>query len=492
MTEQELAEKIKHLFIDENNTLKETAEKLHLSLYKIRKIKDKYNIQKDKALFSERCKKSAIRTKEEQEAINEKRKETNIKKYGVEYNWQSEKTKEKIKKTLKERYGTDNLREIDEINERRKRTCMERYGGETPFHSQVIQEKATETLCGHYGRRSSTTRLSPKAIEVFQSKENFRDFLLSIPEDERTLYEIEKRLEYSGCLFYKYYHKYELEDIPYKSNGHSIYEYEIFELITSWGIKVEIGNREILNGLEIDLYLPDHNLGIEFNGNYWHCDIQKPKNYHQEKTIKALQHNIFLYHIWENEWLNENKKQIIISQIRNLVGLSEKIYARKTVLKEILAKDCHKFLDENHLQGFRSSSKYYGLYYNDELVSCMTFGKNFLGKTNDMELLRFCNKKGVTIVGGASKLFKNFLKEHSECNKIISYCNLSKGKGDLYLNLGMKYIKITSPNYFWTSNSGEILSRYSTQMKNEDIIMKEKGYMKNYDCGNLIFVLERK
>lgn len=492
MKEEELVDRIKEYYLKENHTQTETIKYLQITKYKLNQIIKKYNLNKTSDLRSERCRQSARKTKEEQDKINEKRKQTCLEKYGVEYNWQSEEVKNKIKDTLEEKYGTRILRDIDEINQKRKQTCLEKYGGESPFHNREVQEKATQTLCEHYGRRSSTTQLSEKAIEIFSNKEKFKNFLLSMNDDERTLYEIEKRLEYSGSLFYKYYHLYELEYIPYKHHNHSKYEEEICDLLKDLNIIFEKGNRKILSGQEIDIYIPSLKLGIEFNGNYWHDDEHTHKNYHQEKSLKAREKEVFIYHIWEDEWKDSHKKEIIISQINNLIGKSNKIYARNTELRRIAAKDCHKFLDDNHIQGFRASTYYYGLYYNNELVSCMTFGYNYLGKTKQMELLRFCNKRGITVVGGAAKMFKNFLREHSEINEIISYCNIAKGKGSVYNKLGMKLLKITSPNYRWVSlKTNESINRYSTQIKDENIIMKEKGYVKNYDCGNYVFLWNR-
>ena len=490
--DEELIDKIREYYLEQNHTQVETLKYFDISKYKLTKIIKENNLYKSSESKKQKCKQGAKRTKEEQERINEKRKQTCLERYGVEYSWQAKEVKDKIGDTLERRYGTRNLREIDEINERRKQTCLERYGGETPFHSQAIQEKVTDTLCEHYGRRSSTTQLSEKAIEVFSSEKNFRDFLLNIPEEKRTLYEIEKRLEYSGSLFYKYYHKYHLETIPYKSSNHSRYEDEICDLLKTMNIDFEKGNRKILQGQEIDIYLPSYKIGIEFNGNYWHDDEHRPKNYHQEKSLKAKEKEIFIYHIWEDEWKNKDKREIIISQLKNLTNQSNRIYARNTEIRQITAKDCHIFLDENHLQGFRAASFYYGLYYKGELVSCMTFGYNFLGRSNVMELLRFCNKKNMTVVGGASKLFKKFLKDNPEINEVISYCNISKGKGNLYYNLGMSFVKITKPNYRWVNlKTNESISRYATQMKDEDVIMKNEGYLKNYDCGNYEFIWKK-
>ena len=83
------------------------------------------------------------------------------------------------------------------------------------------------------------------------------------------------------------------------------------------------------------------------------------------------------------------------------------------------------FLNSNHLQGNCISKYRYGLYYNDELVSLMTFGKmrkNLNGKKEEgvYELLRFCNKLNTTVVGGASKLLKHFIKTVNP-KRIVSY-----------------------------------------------------------------------
>lgn len=479
--DEELINRIREYYLEQEHTREETIKYFNISKHKLGEIIKQNNLYK--------CK-MPKRTKEEQEKINEKRRQTCLKKYGVKYTWQAEEIKERIGDTLEKKYGTRNVREIDEVNEQIKQTCLKKYGGETPFHNQEIQEKATATLCEHYGRRSSTTKLSKKAIEVFSSKENFRDFLLSIPYEKRSLYEIEKRLEYSGALFCRYYHKYNLENIPYKNSNHSRYEEEICDLLKTMNIPFEKGNRKILQGQEIDIYLPDYALGIEFNGSYWHDDEHHPKNYHQEKSLKAKEKGIFIYHIWEDEW--KNKKDIIIGQLKELINQSIKIKAQDTEIRQITAQECYSFLNDNWIQGFSFATFYYGLYYKEQLIACMTFEYNSLGKFNSVELLCFCNKKDFIVMDGANKIFEKFLEDNPEINTVISYCDISKTKDDLYYDLKMLPIGTIPPHYRWIDQkTNNFISQYTSQMENENKIMRSKGYVKNYDCGSYKFIWKK-
>ena len=113
---------------------------------------------------------------------------------------------------------------------------------------------------------------------------------------------------------------------------------------------------------------------------------------------------IQLFHICEDDWIY--KQNIIKSMILNKLGKSSnKIYARKTEVKEVIDnKLVREFLDNNHIQGFVGSKIKLGLFYKDELVSLMTFSKRTFMKNEDYELVRFCNKLNTNVIGGASKL----------------------------------------------------------------------------------------
>lgn len=140
-------------------------------------------------------------------------------------------------------------------------------------------------------------------------------------------------------------------------------------------------------------------------------------------------------------------------------------------------------------------SKYnYGLYYNDELVSVMTFGKSRFSN-NEFELLRFCSKLYTNVIGGASKLFKYFLKDHPEITNIVSYADRRWSIGNLYEKLGFNKRTITKPSYFYVKD-GHRLSRLNFQKhkliaegfdpnKTEHEIMLERKIYRIYDCGTI-------
>ena len=238
---------------------------------------------------------------------------------------------------------------------------------------------------------------------------------------------------------------------PYCTNNISRQEKEIVKHIKSLGFNVETNNRKLLpNNKEIDIYIPEKKVAIEFDGLYWHNEIKKPdKNYHLNKTIDCYKNDIRLIHIFEDEWLYN--KEIVKSRINSILGkTTDKIYARQCELRSVDSKTSKQFLNENHLQGGINSSIRYGLYYKNELVSIMTFCKprKNLGQENksgEYELLRFCNKINTTVVGGASKLFKHFIKQHNP-NCVVSYADRRWNIGGVYEKMDFKFTHYSKPN----------------------------------------------
>ena len=157
----------------------------------------------------------------------------------------------------------------------------------------------------------------------------------------------------------------------------SHYEDSLFDYIKSiYKGKIIRDNRTILSNLKqsLDIYIPDLKIAFEFDGLYWHNELNKPdKNYHLKKTEECLKKGIQLIHIFEDEWLY--KQDIVKSRIKNLLGLiTDKIYARKCIIKEITNKESKTFCENNHIQGGINSKYSFGLFFNNELVSVMTFG----------------------------------------------------------------------------------------------------------------------
>lgn len=276
-------------------------------------------------------------------------------------------------------------------------------------------------------------------------------------------------------------------------------EIEIFEFITSiydgWVIQSE---RQILNnGKELDIVIPDLGIAIEYNGSKWHSDECKDSTYHLDKTNEVESYGYQLIHISDVEWITN--KDIVKSRLSSILGISTKIFARRTEIREISFP--REFLNLNHIQGAGTPTKYnYGLYYKDELVCVMTFGTPRFNRNYTYELVRYCSRLGTTIVGGASKLLKYFRKQHF--GSIISYADRRWSKGNLYKSLGFIFSHNSVPNYRYNKYKTS-LSRYQCQKhllekmfpniwepdKSESTIMREAGYHKVYDCGNSVWTV---
>lgn len=68
-----------------------------------------------------------------------------------------------------------------------------------------------------------------------------------------------------------------------------------------------------LKGKEIDVYIPEFNLGIEYNGSYWHSVEfdSKFKTYHENKYLSCKENKVDLLFIWDFECFESWKKSIV-------------------------------------------------------------------------------------------------------------------------------------------------------------------------------------
>jgi len=302
--------------------------------------------------------------------------------------------------------------------------------------------------------------------------------------------------------------------------GISRIENNIFNFISNnYSGKIIKNDRKILNGLELDIYIPDLKIAFEINGNYWHSygkvesnvsetqnNLIFQKNRHLIKTEDCEKQGIQLIHIFENEFLN--KMNIWKSVILNKIGLfNKRYYAGKLQIKEVSFTRADIFLEENHLQGKINSNIQLGLYDQNNLISLMTFGEkkisNDIGNKEDaFELLRFSSKLNMVCVGGFSKLIKYFKNYYLNDKILYSFENRkwSSHLNNVYVKNGFIKIKNTYPNFnvFLNSNPLKMQSPFSFQKHNlqkklevfdltktsiENIILN--NYRIIWDCGNI-------
>lgn len=368
-----------------------------------------------------------------------------------------------------------------------------------------------QTMLERYGEVSSSKLENPRSIEQIQALQG-RDYLLDFIEDRF----IEKPYVYELCielgvkpsrLLHKI-HEFELEDYVDIGSTISNIENELRVFIEStYDGQVVYNDRTVLNGHELDVYLPDAKLAIEMNGDLWHssASITKDKLYHQSKTIQCAKQGIQLIHIFEHEWNNKLTREKIKEVIKSALGISddkEIIYARNLVIKEISQLESDEILNRYHIQNSCKSHIRIGAYFKDKIIGVITFGKPRFNSDYTYEIYRLCWDAHYIVAGGLERLFSYF-KSNYEFESVITYVDISKFTGNSYAKIGFKADEscITTPNYVWYGlRHRDILTRYETQKhklkelgfiqdnETEEECMERMMYVKIYDSGNLKMV----
>lgn len=268
------------------------------------------------------------------------------------------------------------------------------------------------------------------------------------------------------------------------------------EIVNFLSQKIEIieNDRTILDGKELDILIPSKNIAIEFDGLYWHNNINN-----SEKFEKALKSNIRLIRITEPEW--KTKQELVKSFLLSSIGIfSKKIYARKCKVKIISNNEYKKFVEENHLQGYTPASVKLGLFYENQLVEIMSFARPRYSKHYEWEMMRECSLNSYNIIGGKSKLLKYF-ERNFKPKSLVSYCEKDKFSGISYKKCGFTLDHESPSNYLYFKDSFEPMSRLRFQKNKlkklfndyDDNLtewenMERHGFMRLFDYGQFVFI----
>lgn len=446
-------------------------------------------------------------------AVREKINSTKEKKYG-DRNFTN---REKAKQTCLEKYGVENVSKVEEVKRKKQETALRHFGVAIPAQATQVKEKMRKTCLERYGVDNIFKHESVKCKSSLEKmKKSYNDFILNsayeLPlfslddyvnrkdDNEKLLFKCLKCGNEYLARHHDGFHKHCPICYPTIRDFASQQEKELFEFVSSLKEDTFQRNcRSLIPPLEIDIYSEQHKLAIEFDGLYWHSDDEKPdRNYHLNKTLACEKQGIRLVHIFENEWLT--KQDIVKSKLKNLLGIYDKtVYARKCEIKEVGIKPSKEFQEENHIKGAVNSKVNLGLYFEDELVSLMAFGKFHFDKKHEWELLRFCNKLGYNVQGGASKLLKHFEMTYKP-KTLVSYADRRWSQGKMYEKLGFTFIYASQPNYWYWKDAHQLescnkykkhklkkLLEHFDENKTEVENMKCNGYHRIYDCGNLVY-----
>lgn len=363
---------------------------------------------------------------------------------------------------------------------KRKQTNLKKYGVEHPLQNSKVQSAAILTKKTNYYEPGVLLKLNDPTWLKLQF------------ESGLTVGEIATILGVSSSNLCKYFNKYNI-NINIGRNTSSI-EREITEFLTLISVdNIILNDRSILNKKELDIVLPDYKLAIEVNGIYWHTEKQgKTKYYHYNKSHECQEKGFQLLHITDVSW--ENKKDIWKSVIKSKLNLNQRIYARKCTLKEIDTATAREFTDKNHLAGYVGGHKKVGLFYNGTLVQVAILGKPRFTKKYKYELIRLSSLAGLTVVGGASKLLSTVdgsIVSYADFS--YSSGNLYKKLGFIQQNqtsINYYYVKnnvIESRNKYQKHKLAKLLNIFDPALS-EFENMKNNGYDRYWDAGQLTFV----
>ncbi len=502
---------------------------------------------KENKMCSKECRSKHRATKEVQDKMAEKTKETCLEKYGVEYISQRNGHKESVIETWKNkpieekkdisnrRVKTHNSKSNEEkqkIKNKRAKTKIERYDHPAFNNNKKAQKTNLKKFGSPYylGSKESINLRKNQALEIIETLFNSNDLKLIDKYIGKSNKENNKKIYYTiECLkcnniFKSTIDFNKIDDNTQEDGSLTIcrkcyplhtntkLQKEFTSFLDSINIKYEESVRNLIQPFELDVYIPNNNLAIELNGNYWHSVLGGGKNmtYHLNKTKLCNKKGIKLIHIFEDEWLF--KKDIVKSMILNNLGLiKNKIYARNCIIKEISSKEKNKFINENHIQGDGPDKIRLGLFNNNELLSVITFSKENRSKknkdNNKWELSRFCSKKYHVIPGSFSKLLSYFIKTYNP-KQIITFADIRWSglniENTVYLKNKFNFSYNTKPNYWYVDSKeylkrthrfanrkSELIKKFGEEFKNntEWEIAKSNDMDKIWDCGSMRFEL---
>ena len=438
------------------------------------------------------------------EEAKEKAKQTSLERYGTEYPTQSKEVRDKTEATNIEKYGVNNTLQVKEFQEKARQTNLERYGTENPLSSDIVKNKIRQNNLDKYGveyyqqteeyrEKFRKTSLERYGVDNPSKSDEIRDKIKKAWDTEET------RSKYRSSNMEKYGVPYSCMIFRENGSNDSSENREMEELLKLKSISYE---REF----HISYYSYDFKIGdilIEIDPYPYHNTAWDPhgkpritRDYHQKKSQVGEEAGFRVIHIFD--W--DDRDRVIDS----VFNRGFEVYARKSELREVPKEECKDFLNKHHLQGScKNQDICLGLYYENELISLMTFGKPRYNSNYEYELLRYCSIKSV--VGGAEKLFKHFIKTYNPAS-IVSYCDRSKFRGDVYKKLGFTLKSEGKPSCHWYRHKDakhftdnlvrqrgvdQLLgTSYGKGTSNEELLVKE-GFVPIFDCGQDTYIWKR-
>lgn len=443
--------------------------------------------------------------------IQEKIKSTIFASHGVEYPFQSAEIRAKGEETFFKNHGHKNdMRiprqsfidqyganpfQLEWVKDTIKTTMTARHGKDHPMKVDSIYEKSIATLKSNHGKLNpAQLHLSSECYTLLNDAE-----ILARRLKKNTLRELSDEYSVSMELIRTYHDRHGLDILP-KKKSRSSYEEEIAEFLDLHNISYKRNFHGICHPRQVDFYIKDFNIAIEFNGLYWHSQFagKKDKKYHSSKQDLCARQGIQLLTIFEDEWIDRH--QVIKNKILHLCGKTRKIIGARKIQIEIATDmtEIKEFLLSNHLQG-KTEAISLALVgkLDDEIVSVMTLRRHLEGH----DMTRYCVKNDASYPGLFSK-FISHIRKHNLCSSIVTFADLRWSIGDVYEKAGFSMVATIAPDYFYTDykkrdhkfnyRKDKLKTRYGIEIddKTELEIIKELGLDRIWDCGKIKYKLD--
>lgn len=441
--------------------------------------------------------------------VKEKIKKTNIEKYGVGCSLHSQETTLKKKATWNEKYGVDNPSKAEVIKLKKAATLKANYGVSSPLQSTVVQAKVKSTNIERYGaawplasesikQKAKDSLLSKYGCKNVKQQHIDQDILAFLDNQEaftkffagKDVASAASELGVSWDIIQARKIMYDLKSTPQpRSQG----ERQIQQFLEENSISFVLNDRVTIAPKELDFYIPEFKLAIEFHGLYWHSEKFRPKDYHFEKYAACKESGIQLLQIFEDEW--ESSSSFIKQKILHLCRRTPKVIgARKLEIIECSKSELVDFLDKHHVQGMPPGATHYlKVVYKDTIVACCLL-KRVTG--TEVDMIRFATDQNATYPGLMSKVIK-YIESKYQYETMITFADLRYSVGDVYVKSGWTEVGMHRPDYYYITERGRehkfnlrkacIQSRYGVDIagKTEFQLTDELGLYRIWDAGKI-------
>lgn len=451
------------------------------------RLKNKSEVEKQK---QSNILKYGVENPMQNKEILDKVLKTNLEKYGSKSPLTNHKVREKTKKTKIEKYGTTSHWLSEEWKNKHFEDNLKKYGHKLKAHTKEVREKANKSLRKTYSKnylkfkRMILKRWGTKNIDDFIWFTYFFNNLQYVPSIE-ALANYFNRSESVIISLIKNNNL--ISNYPEYEN-YSTKERIVKEFLDENKIEYISQTRKIITPFELDFYLPDYNLAIEVSPTWTHKYITNEngvgvtdKEYHYNKFKLCENKGVELITIFD--WHDYEK---VFEMILAKTNTSKTIYARNTTLliKQV-DNEIKEFIKLNHILGD-------GKLFKRDIAVCLEYNNKIVGvgiyrkeTDNVYELKRLAFKAGFTVIGGASKIFKNFLKEYPNISEIVTFSDNDLGSGSVYEKLGFELIEENKGQLQWHNENKEIkISNLSLVKQGSDRLLRKYDWYKEVGMGD--------